>query len=230
MTIRSGLALALLATLAPALVSRPAHACWDGIAASTPKVTLAIESAQTWSPEQARHWAKWIARIDALVPPGKILQVMHGDIEVCDETIEECELLDVTWDDGSAFTLFERTADIFATSGATIASARRMHRMPLTVQVAASHDLEAAERLADRINAAELDLSGFLEMGGFPSDHGAAHVVESYAGDMFAYHVVVGAFLQRDEAEAAAAALASELDLHGFVRPLEQSSISGEGC
>lgn len=230
MTTRPVRALVLFACLVPALVPASAAACWDGVSASTSKVELAIESSATWTPEQARHWAKWIARIDALVPDGKSLRVLHGDLEVCDADGEGCQAIDGAWIDGRAFTLFERAADLFAASGSTIAAARHLDRAPLTVQVAASHDFAAAERLAARIDAAELSLAGFLVIGGFPSVNADAHVVESSADDRFVYHVVVGAYLDRDEAEAARATLEGELGLHGFVRPLDQSAITDEGC
>src|SRR5687767_13285573 len=84
--------LALLAALAPNL----AAACWDGIAVSTDKVIVAIEGDERWSPEQARHWATWIARIDALVPEGKTLSITHGYVEVC-ELGASCTPLDVEW-------------------------------------------------------------------------------------------------------------------------------------
>jgi SPOR domain len=217
--------LALLAALAPNL----AAACWDGIAISTDKVVVAIEGSEPWSPEQARHWATWIARIDALVPAGKTLSVTHGDVEVCEDG-GACQQIDGEWSDASAFWLFEHTADLFAASRKQIASARHTETVPYTVQLAASHDLTAAEQLAARINAAELEVYGFLDVGGFPSSNPYAHVVESSASDAVTYHVVVGAFLEQADADAAMRVIEGELGMHGFVRPLDQSSITEEGC
>lgn len=222
--------LAFVAGLVPAVLPQTADACWDGMAISTPKVMLGIESTASWSPEQARHWAKWISRIDALVPAGKSLTVMHGFVEICDEAGGECEAVDATWEDGTAFTLFQLTAKLFDTPRATITAARHTMRSPLTVQVAATHDVEAAEKLAARINERELDLAGFMDVGGFPSFNATAHVVESTSGETFSYQVVVGAFLDRSEAQDALRMLETELDLHGFVRPLDQWSVAAGGC
>lgn len=219
-----------LVAILVANVPASARACWDGVAINTDRVSLAIEGDTTWSPEEARRWAKWAARIDALVPEGKTLSVVFGDLEICDVASGECTTGATAWENDDAFTLFELTADAVLASNRTIAAARRTAAMPLTVQIAASRDLEAATKLAERINAAALELSGFFDAGGFPAANDYAHVVESNGSDHATFHVVVGAFLGRDDADAAATTLAAELGLHGFVRPLDQSSISEEGC
>jgi hypothetical protein len=212
-----------------AVLPRSADACWDGISVSSSKVQLGIESTAAWTPEQARYWATWIARIDALVPEGKSLSVMHGFVQICDDAGGECEGVEASWDDSQPFTLFELTADLFEAKRATIHAARRTERAPLTVQIAASHDLIAAEKLAMRINESELPLAGFLDVGGFPSSNAVAHVVEPVYYDGV-YQVVVGAFLERSDADGALQVLASELDMHGFVRTLDQWSVGYEGC
>lgn len=230
-SLRARLVASLTAGLALAVALAPAtsQACWDGTAISTGKVFLALGDTTPWSPEQARHWATWASRIDALVPEGKTLNVTHGMVEICDAD-GPCTELEGEWN-GSAFSLFEHAADAFEAPRKTIATARRQHAMPLTVQVAASADLEAAHALADRINGAELGLHGFLDIGGFPASNAYAHVVEGNGTDAVVYHVVVGAFLARDEADAAAATLEAELGIDGYVRRLEQSSVvSNEGC
>jgi hypothetical protein len=219
-----------VSVLASAFAPRTAVACWDGISAETSKVSISIADEDSWSPEAARRWAKWIARIDAIVPDGQRLAVMHGYVEVCDEDGSACRGIDANWDDLRPFTLFERTARLFDAPRATIAAARRTTTAPLTVQVAASHDLFAAEKLAERINAAELSLHGFLEIGGFPSGNAYAHVVESPSADTLTYHVVVGAFLDRESADAAQEIVERELDLTGFVRTLDDNSITEVGC
>lgn len=207
-----------------------ADACWDGVSIATERVSLSIASDAhaTWSPEQARRWAKWVARIDALVPEGKTLLAEFGTVEICDDATDECTELETTWENDDAFTLFELTADAVAASNKTIAAARRTTAMPLTVQIAASHDLDAATKLAARVNAAGLELSGFLDIGGFPAMNEYAHVVVS--ADHATFQVVVGAFLARSEADAVATMLDAELGLHGFVRPLDQWTITEEGC
>lgn len=227
---RFAVCLGLAAALVPCLVPTHASACFDGISASSDRVTIAVAGDDVWSPEVARHWARWVGRISALVPEGKTLQVIHGTVEICEAGTDDCRIADVTWDDGRLFTLFELTADLFAAPRTTIAAARHADGHPLTVQVAASGDRWAAERLAQRINAAELELSGFLDVGGFPSTNAYAHVVASPISDVPTYHVVVGAFLERGDAEAALGLLDSELGVHGYVRALDQVSAADEGC
>jgi SPOR domain len=231
MTTRRPFAAALVASLVTAVLTglpATAHACWDGTAIVTERTSIAIEGEASWSPEQARRWASWAARIDALVPEGQNLSTNFGIVELCDAE-GTCSTLSETWQ-GDGFTLFELTAAATGASRRTIARARHRDVAPLTVQVAASHDLEAAMHLASRINEAELGLSGFMDVGGFPSSNPYAHVVESEQDGQITYGVVVGAFLGREDAETARAALSAELGLRGFVRPLDQSSISEMGC
>lgn len=211
-------------------LARPAHACFDGVVIDGARTSIAMETDATWSPEAARHWARWVGRIDALVPEGKQLVVSFGVIEVCGDGHVDCVELPITWDDGRAFTLFELAADHFAPGGKAIAAARRSGRTPLTVQVAATRDATAAAALVERIDAAELGLEGFFNAGGFPSTHGYAHVVQSWDETGARYEVVVGAFLDREHADEAAMQLQETLDLHGFVRALDQSTLSDEGC
>lgn len=223
---------ASLAALVFAAVPSTADACWDGTAITTENVSLSIAGDDTWSPEEARRWAKWAGRIDALVPAGKSLNVMFGEIEICDDATGECAMSSRTWDDSDPFTLFEVVADEVGASRKQIAVARRAAIEPLTVQVAATHDLAAAEKMATRIDDAGLELSGFWYAGPFPGVSSSAHVVESTNADgVTTYNIVVGAFLQRAHADEAVAVLGSELGMSGFVRALDQSSVTyEEGC
>jgi hypothetical protein len=222
---------ASLAALTLATVPSAANACWDGISVSTERITLAVPGDATWSPEDARRWAKWAGRIDALVPAGKTLSVVFGDVEICDDATSTCTLAPATWDNADPFTLFELVADTVGATPKQIATARKTAITPLTVQVAATDDLAAAHRLATRVNEAGLELTGFLDIGGFPAMNAYAHVVESTSTVGTRYHVVVGAFLQRDAAKSAAAELDAQLGLHGFIRTLEHSSVTEqEGC
>jgi hypothetical protein len=215
-------AFALFTALAPTL----AQACWDGVAVTTDKVTIQRTDTQTWDPEDVRRWAKWTARIDALVPDGSHLDVFDGDASLCDAD-NECTEIGTGL---TPFQLFERTADAVDATRPAIAAARRHDAMPYTVQVAASHDLRAAEQLAARINESDLGVHGFYEAGGFPAMNEFAHVVESVGSDSVTYHVVIGAFLAKAEAEAAQSFVASELGMRGFVTALDQWSITEEGC
>ncbi|MEM6989564.1 MAG: SPOR domain-containing protein [Myxococcota bacterium] len=233
MSIRTRVLTAALA--AATLVAAPAtaSACWDGVYVETDTVSIAISTAASdaqWSPERARSYAKWAGRIGALVPEGTTVSIEHGYITVCDETTDTCRDIEQTWDDAHLFNLFELTADVLDAPGRTIAAARRTTVEPLTVQAAATRDLYAAYKMADRINAAELGIGGFLDVGGFPSVNEYAHVVESWKGDMPMYHVVAGTFLNRADAKAAAVTLHEELGVEGFVRVLDQSSVEELGC
>lgn len=232
MNLRRSLALALplVTTTLTALAPERAHACWDGIAVSSDRVVLGIDTRASWSPEGARHWAKWLGRLDALVPAGKQLVVMQGAVEICDDGHENCEEAAMTWDDGSAFTLFQIAVALFDADGRQVAHARRAGHTALTVQVAATHDAAAATALATRINDAELELAGFYDVGGFPSTNDVAHVVERVTDDGVRYEVVVGAFLDRAQAHDALAALDEGFGLHGFVRTLDQRTLDDEGC
>ena len=205
-----------------------AHACWDGFSISTDRVAVAVEGDSSWSPEQARNWANWASRIDALVPEGTTLAVVLGDLEICDAA--GCTIVESGWDDHEPSTLFDHAALALAAPATTIAAAQRAAVAPLTVQVAAGRNLGAALELARRINDADLGLAGFFDAGGFPSSNAYAHVVESSTATSTTFNVVVGAFLVRGDADAALTMLEAELDLHGFVRPLDQSSIEAEGC
>lgn len=223
------LAAAAFAVAAPVTAS----ACWDGVYVETDKVSLAISAGTSdaqWSPERARSYAKWAGRLAALVPDGKTVSIEHGFITVCDDTAKTCKDIERTWDDPHLFNLFELTADVLGASGRTIAQARRTTVEPLTVQAAATHDLKVAYSLAERINNATLSIGGFLDVGGFPATNDTAHVVESWKDDTAVYHVVVGAFLDRDDADAATITLREEVGLKGFVRALDQDSVNDFGC
>lgn len=224
------LALPLVTTTIAALTPTGARACWDGIAVSSDRVVLGIDTPASWTPEGARHWAKWLGRLDALVPAGKQLVVMQGAIEICDDGHENCREAAVGWDDGSAFTLFQIAVALFEPNRQQVAQARRAGHVALTVQVAATFDLAAAQALAVRINDAELELAGFYDVGGFPSTNDVAHVVERVTDDGVRYEVVVGAFLDRAQAREALAVLDEALTLDGFVRPLDQRTSADEGC
>lgn len=223
------------ALVAAALVAAPgtAQACWDGVYVEGEKVSIAIatdEGDTAWTPERARAYAKWIGRIGALVPDGTTMSIEHGYISICDDATRTCRDAKQSWDDPYLSNLFELTADLMQASRGTIAKARRTEVMPLTVQVAASQDFYAATAMAERINGAGLQLTGFLDVGGFPSANEYAFVVEDYDSDTLMYHVVVGSYLDRADAKAAAVALDEELGLSGFVRTLDQHSPDSLGC
>lgn len=219
---------ASLAALVVINLPSTAHACSGGFEIATKRITLALEGEATWSPEDVRRWAKWAGRLDALVPDGKTLSAHLGEVEICDDASGACTLATQTWDNGDPLAIFELAADTLGASRKQIAHARRSVATPLTVQVATSHDLAAATKLAARVSDADLELSGFFDAGGFDGD---AHVVESIGADTTTYQVVVGAFLDREAADAAVAELDAELGIRGFVRTLDQSSVSSdEGC
>jgi len=233
MSIRTrAIATALAAATLTAVGPSTAQANWDTtVYVETDKVSIALQDAQAaWSPEQARSYAKWAGRIGALMPSGTTIAVDYGSITLCDDSTETCRDLDATWDDQHLFNLFELTADVVGASGKTIARARRTNVTPLTVQVAASYNERAAQRMANKINDAQIEFNGFLELGAM-TGYEFAHVVESWNGAEPLYHVVVGDFLERTDAKAASTALREQLGLKGFVRVLDQGSVEYElGC
>ncbi len=204
-------------TLTLALSSATARACWDGHQASVGNVTLS--SADTaWSPTRARELAAWLARIDALLPAGTTLSAEHGYVSLCPSDGPSCE--EWEWDERSLAALFREVAVRAGASARTIRSARAIRRDVLVVQIAAFADRARADALETRISESGLGEPGFYEAGGFPANNPFAHVVEAASGGRVVHRVVVGAFVDRQQAERVREGLARELGARAIVRPL----------
>ena len=198
----------LLVLAALVLPVTQAHACWDGFAASVGRVTVLESSENTeWEPRDVEETALWLGRLNALLPAAGSLHVEHGLGEL------DCGAgpVEFAWQGGwpQRFREVARQCQVTASE-----RARAMATVTpvFTVQLAATHDQAQAERLAESVNARELDASGFIEVGGFPATNPSAHVVSE--GSL--HRVWVGAFVSREQAEQLAATLEG-----GYVRPMQ---------
>lgn len=199
----------LACSLALSLLLTPcsAYACWDGVYASMGHVTLQQGENISWSVTDLENYALWLGRVNALLPPDGELAVEFGIAELdCGEGDVE-----LTWN-GSFPRLFHQVAAHCHATRAERAHAMSTITTLYTVQVGAVENEAGANRLADDINARELGAHGFIEIGGFPANNPAAHVIP----DGETHRVWVGAFLDRTEAEA----VATELGGGAYVRRL----------
>ena len=196
-------------TLALSLLLTPcsAYACWDGVYASMGHVTLQQGEDISWNVADLETYALWLGRVNALLPPDGAL-AMEFDVAALDCGEGDVE---VTWN-GSFPRLFHQVAAHCHATRAERARAMATVTTLYTVQAGAVQTEVGANRLAEDINARELDAHGFIEIGGFPANNPSAHVISSGAG----HRVWVGAFVDR----AAAAAVAAELGGGAYARRL----------
>jgi len=210
---RSACSVATLLVLSLSLgviVPARALACWDGFHARVGSVEeMGVD--ETWDATTLRHRARWLGRIDALLPNSASVSVDHGYVTVTVGTSTH----ELEWADGDYLTLFREVARILGASPADIARARSEQTGVYVVQAGAFVSPTHAQTHADALSATDVATHGFLEAGGFPADNPEAHVV-ALRDARAAYRIYVGAFVDRAEAEALASALG-----HGaFVRAL----------
>ena len=180
-------------------VARPAHACFDGYVAQGRHLTLSVSGDSDWEPAHIRSVATWIARIDALLSDDYTDFVRH-------ENFAE---------------IFREFADSVGASRERRARALRVRVAPVTIQLLAAQSEESARRFAAVIEQTDSADSGFYESGGFPSINPRVHVVtERYGRGRKLYKVLVGAFLDRQEARNVLFELEREIGARGFVRTL----------
>lgn len=195
--------------------ARSAHACWDGYSVRIGHIAFTGGS-DHWDPEHARELALWARRLEVLLGPDGSLEVEGGYGEACADS--RCVEMDE--DVRSPRALFHAVARALAIPAARRATALRVTAAPYSVQVAATRDGAVAERLAERLSRGELPM-GFFEAGGFPSDNPEAHVVKATAADgQTVFRVVVGAFIDRDEALAHVDEIAALTGLPTLLRAL----------
>jgi hypothetical protein len=216
---------AVLAAVGASLFALPrAHACWDGHRAAVRRVTLSIPGDRRWTPEEARAAAVWGARIDALLPPGTVLDAFGGYAELCTDQHGGCgaTMAEIRWDGVRLADLFAKVASATGASKAIVRRARMLGAQPLTVQVLAARSEANAKAFASRINAAgAAGIDGYFEAGGFPATNPSAHVLAAVdAKGNAVYRVVVGAFLTKADADAARAELYRSAGVDGFARAL----------
>lgn len=187
-------------TLALSLLLTPcsAYACWDGIYASMGNITIQQGENFAWNATDLENYALWLGRVNALLPPNGQLA---AEFDVAQLDCGEGEV-EISWN-GSFPRLFNQVAAHCHATRAERAHAMATVTAVYTVQAGAVQNEAGATRLADDINARELDAHGFIQIGGFPANNPTAHVTS----DGTVHRVWVGAFVNRTEAEAVAAEL-----------------------
>ena len=208
-------------------MTKRAEACWDGAAIDTGRVQVYTGTFGTsWTPELARHAALWTARIEALLPENTRVISIHGYVEICqnaDENNQRCDEAYDQWDGRSLRDLFDIVAEHFGLDEVQRREARRTRRAPLTVQVAASTDLDVAQEIArrvqERLHDTDPELGGFLEVGGFPAMNDFVYVEprQTSAGTVV-HQVLVGTYVDRTEASSALTRIRIETGLQPFIR------------
>ncbi len=219
-----GLATALLTLAAP----WPAAACVEAVTVATERVTISDANLpDNWREPTVRDAALWVRRLERLLPAGTTLAVEFGAVELCeDANADDVRCVDVSpaWRDGQWPTLFRIVAHALAASPEQMRRALAVRARPLTVEVASTADRAYADGLAARLLdalGAYPEAHGFVQLGGRPADLPVAHVLtapDPHGGRL--YRVVVGAFLDRVEADAVRLLVATEAGLAGRVKPL----------
>lgn len=210
-------------TLIAFTFTREAAACWDGYAATVGHVQIQnARGSATWSPEDARHAARWGARINALLPAGASLDVWTTET-TCSGACGSVSTIPVGAEDLPK--LFRAVARAFAVGPRRVRAARALHPRLFTVQLF-SGSARGAGALKKRVVDAGSGAYGFFDQGGFPAFNESAHVLHE-AGSAEPYRVVTGVFLSRKEAEAARAGLQGG-GFSGFVRELPPGLAIGE--
>ena len=207
--------LPFFAVLLAVLPRATAHACWDGYAVRQGDIAF-TGGDETWDAASARDLATWTLRLQALLGPTGTVEAEFGFGEACigDRCVE------LTGHAHTPRALFDDVARALAIPAAQRAAALRITAEPYAVQVAATHDGAAAETLAARISQGDLPI-GFYEAGGFPADNPEAHVVKAHdASGAVIFRVVVGAFVDRADASAHAAEIATATGLPTLLRKL----------
>jgi len=193
-----------------------AHACWDGYAVQTDRVSFTGEGDTDWSVAQVRELATWARRFQVVLGREATLEADMGYGSLC--TGARCA--DVVVRSTRPEVLFSAVATALQVSWRERAAALRVTAAPYAVQVAAVRERAQADALAARLS--ELDLPmGFVEIGGFPSDNPEAHVVEAVDPQgRTVFRIVVGAFLDRREAAGHATEIAQQTGLPTLLRAL----------
>ncbi|GAB4115914.1 MAG: hypothetical protein OHK0013_49900 [Sandaracinaceae bacterium] len=179
-------------TVTFALPTSRAEACWDGFRARVGAVEE-TGGVLCWSEREVRERATWLGRIDALLPNGASVAIAPGTARVTVGT----RVTEVAWD-GRYVTLFRAVARTLGATGDDIARARGEETPVFVVEVARFESEATARTYAASVTSAH-GASGFVAVGG---EEPVVHV-EAREG---AYAVYVGAFVDADEAAAAAAA------------------------
>jgi len=198
-------------TLALALfVPSTTLACWDGFYAQVGNVNETGDDT-TWDEATLQHHAKWLGRINALLPKNTTVFSDHGFVTL---TIDGQDR-EFTWDDRHYRTLFDSVAHNVGASKIDRQRALLADTRIYVVQTGAFISESRARKLAEAISQDDNAEHGFFQAGGFPADNPEAHVVTSTTRRKL-HRVYVGAFVNRGEAES----LSKRLGRGAFVREL----------
>lgn len=216
-----------LTVLAFVLASTPAdaRACWCGYRGSAGSVSVTEQMPSNdhcpvaWEPERIRLWAVELAKLDALLPPGWILDAEYGS------AILSLRLGSFTWPvaeqpwDGDITSLFDELT--WLRGETAVREARRARHKVFTIQAFAGVSRARADMAVDHIDNAGVMEGGFFWAGDSPAHNPPAHVVVERDGRGRVLHkVLTGAFLDAESAHAAAKAIEDETGLDVFVRRL----------
>lgn len=211
-----GILLLIAGALAVITFAPDARACWDGRAASSPRVSIAVPGDDTFDPADARAAGVWLQRIEAILPPSASVTAFGETLSICAKR-DQCK--DVEWQPGRYDRLFDQVAAGVGAESSVVSRARHMAASVFTVQVLASRSRKSAEAFAARIDA-PMDLDpGFYDAGGFPAVNPVARVVASSDTGRPIWRVIVGTYLDRQQADSMRINLARR-GVHGFVREL----------
>jgi hypothetical protein len=201
-------------------IARSSSACWDGYAAGSERVSLQLPGDANWDPNRVRQLAKWLTRLDALLASDQKLESFGGYASLTSDSPTGIAA-SFEWDGQSLSELFGGAAKAIGDPRRQRAALRQGTPPVYTVQVFASSSSRRAEQIAESISRSEAAVHGFVAAGGWPADNPEAHVVaESVAGGKLLHKVVVGAFLDVDQARKVARDLSRETKMPSFVRQL----------
>lgn len=208
-----------------------ALACWDGYAVGIGHTSIRwFESGVvSWQPAHATRAALWARRIDALLPAGASLDVLHGSIGC--EGADACTKVTAgVAPDATLEQLFLSVADQLGASANDRGRALALTQTVYTVQVF-SGSAKGALEMRDRVNALEMSGALFVDggifvEGGFPAFNGSAHAIAD-ATTEDRVRVVVDTFGDVAWAQAAADALRAQ-GIQGFVTELPSGASLNE--
>jgi hypothetical protein len=203
------------------LSASSALACWDGHLVQTDRISFRGDN-DSWSASEVRRYARWLPRLQAVLPPGSFIRDV-GTVELCGPATsgdDEPNCTDLGWAPALP-ELFKAVGAHFNVPARKIRAARALVGHAYTVQVASLGSKAGVQRMLNDLydlntETADAAIIGFVEYGGFPANNAVAYALEG--ADR--HRVVVGTFLDRASAQRAARMLAKKHGLKGFVRRL----------
>lgn len=220
--------LTAIAAVTLLLVAAPtaARAGWGGTRVETGRVTVVSRALDDqWRIAVTRHAALWTARIEALLPQGINLSVEQGTVELW--SIADPEFIPLVsseiWEEEDMGQLFLIVADLVEANAEDRGRAMEVSRRPLTVQVAATTSDRVARELArlvqENLREEQLDTNGFVEYAGAPAWNDSVWITSHLTPNgRRRYQVIVGAFVDEENARLVLERTREVTGLEGFVR------------